>query len=330
MEATAKIFCKNSIQLTILHLAILLALDVQAQFTCGDSLLDTRDGQRYATVLIGSDCWFKQNLNYGTMVISDSSGTIHSDMANNGIPEKYAQENNAANLSIYGGLYEGAELMDYIAVSGGQGLCPPGWHVSTDEDWQNLIATAGAFMTTSSGGNGGNKLKKVGEGIGTGAGTDNVGFAALHGGDRDGYGIFYGKTLRAIFWTSTIVPVNKAYHYTLWAENDTIERLQLGLVTTGFSCRCVENTGSGTNEPLKNSDVTIFPNPASEFVRINLNTIATPVNYTLYNSIGLVVSTGLMDKHNYNIELTTIVSGYYLLSLDVNGQKIDKKIIVVK
>ena len=54
-----------------------------AQFTCGDTLVDARDGKRYATVLIGSQCWMKQSLNYGAFTISVSTATTHTDMKNN-------------------------------------------------------------------------------------------------------------------------------------------------------------------------------------------------------------------------------------------------------
>lgn len=37
-------------------------------FICGDTLTDIRDGRNYLTVLIGSQCWMAQNLNFGTQI----------------------------------------------------------------------------------------------------------------------------------------------------------------------------------------------------------------------------------------------------------------------
>ncbi|HNI44739.1 MAG TPA: FISUMP domain-containing protein, partial [Chitinophagales bacterium] len=224
-------------------------MSIAQTFTCGDTLTDARDGKKYATILIGTECWFKDNLNYGTLVQSTESTVLHSEQTNNGIAEKYAQQNNANNLLIYGGLYEQAELMNYTNTTN-QGLCPAGWHVSTDQEWQKLIIAAGGTLVSPNGGHGGNALKKMGEGWGAGAGTDAVGIGLKHGGDRDGYGIFYGMGQRSIYWTSTPAGAQQAYHYTLWADNDTIQRLALGTSTTGFSCRCVKDQSTtGTTGP---------------------------------------------------------------------------------
>lgn len=299
-----------------------------AQFNCGDSLLDTRDGQKYATVLIGSDCWFKQNLNYGSLVTSDSSGTIHSNQTNNGIPEKYAQYNNSANLSIYGGLYEQAELMNYSSLP--QGLCPNGWHVSTDLEWSQLISSAGASMISSSAGTGGNKLKKIGEGFGSGTGTDAVGFSAKHGGDRDGFGIFYGMGYRSIFWTSTASGPNQAYHYTLWAENDTIERLSLGTQTTGFSCRCVKDAAAEINTHSFEKDIQLYPNPTARVF-----TISSPIsmnNIQIYSLSGQLLEVFQFNENTYEaaITLPSFEKGLYFINLiDLNGNLIATKKLYV-
>ncbi|MFM2016810.1 MAG: hypothetical protein RL007_466 [Bacteroidota bacterium] len=256
----------KNLYLTVLVFAFAQTVEAQT-FNCGDTLIDPRDGKRYATVLIGSDCWFSQNLNYGNVVQSDTLSIIHSQQTNNGIPEKYAQNNDTNNLPAYGGLYEQAELMNYSTSL--QGLCPAGWHVSTDAEWQNLITTSGGIMFSATAGHGGNALKKLGEGFGAGTGTDAVGFAAVHGGDRDGFGIFYGLGLRAIYWTSTSAGPNQAYQYTMWATNDTIQRLPLGVMTTGFSCRCVKDNTSGVGESNSASSITIYPNPAIGSFSIN-------------------------------------------------------------
>ena len=150
------------------------------------------------------------------MVLSNISTTVHSDMFNNNIPEKYAANNDSLQLNPYGGLYEWDELMNYNRINGAQGLCPQGWHVSTDEEWQRLIKTAGGQLISNSEGRGGNALKLIGEGMGAGMGTDLVGFSARHAGDRDGFGIFNGLRFRSIFWTSTPVNQNQAYQL----END--------------------------------------------------------------------------------------------------------------
>jgi uncharacterized protein (TIGR02145 family) len=241
----------------------------QAGFRCGDTLFDSRDGKKYATVVVGTDCWMKQNLNFGKMVTSHATAALHSDMFNNGVAEKYAMNNDSNNLKTYGGLYEWNELMNYSNASI-RGLCPTGWHVSTDGEWKYLIQIAGGMMLSNSAGRGGNNLKTVGTGLGAGTGTNTVGFSAKFSGDRDGFGIFYGLNLRSIFWTSTPANQNQAIHYTLWAENDTIQRLILGS-NTGFACRCVKDkliTDTQEEDINQPNNFKIYPNPAKEQVAI--------------------------------------------------------------
>ncbi|MBS1537666.1 MAG: T9SS type A sorting domain-containing protein [Bacteroidetes bacterium] len=279
-------------------------------FNCGDTLIDIRDGKRYATVLIGKDCWMKQNLNFGQFVQSNSSTTLHSDMFDNGIPEKYAMNNDIAYLPVYGGLYEWNELMNYTKINGAQGLCPAGWHVSTDVEWQNLISISGGKLLNSSSGYGGNALKNNGEGFDAGVGTNKVGFSAKHSGDRDAFGIFYGLTLRSIFWTSTQVNQVEAYHYTLWANNDTIQRLTLGS-NTGFACRCVKNAPTKVNDDQLREEhqFEVYPNPFTK----TINVISNSNNfYELINSIGQTIWSG---KHIEQQDFSDLVSGYYFLKI---------------
>lgn len=297
-------------------------------FTCGDSLIDPRDGQKYATVLIGSDCWFKQNLNYGNYVESTTLSSIHSQQTNNGIAEKYAQLNTPANFGIYGGLYEQAELMNYN--TSGQGLCPLGWHVSTDQEWNNLITIAGGNMQTSTGGIGGNRLKKIGEGFGNGAGTDNVGISLIHGGDRDGFGAFYGMGNRAIYWTSTSAGINQAYHYTLWASNDTIERLPLGVTTTAFSCRCIKDLTADLNETSPEKSLFIHPNPFTESTMINSTTEITNGKMIIQNSIGETVLTFQnLNGKVFELHRNDLKNGIYFITItDDNKTVLISKMVI--
>ncbi len=103
-----------------------------AVFTCGNTLTDIRDGKTYPTVQIGAQCWMAANLNRGSQI---SSSQVQFD---NCTDEKYCFGNDAAKCSKYGGLYQWDEMMRYDDTPAGQGLCPPGWHIPTDNDWTVL------------------------------------------------------------------------------------------------------------------------------------------------------------------------------------------------
>jgi uncharacterized protein (TIGR02145 family) len=103
-----------------------------AVFTCGNTLTDIRDNKTYPTVQIGTQCWMAANLNRGTQIVSSQ---VQFD---NCTDEKYCFGNDAAKCSKYGGLYQWDEMMRYDDTPAGQGLCPPGWHIPTDNEWTVL------------------------------------------------------------------------------------------------------------------------------------------------------------------------------------------------
>jgi uncharacterized protein (TIGR02145 family) len=154
----------------------------------------TYEGQTYTTTVIGDQCWMAENLNVGTMITA-----LHPE--NNEIIEKYCYDDDPANCEIYGGMYEWWEMMAWVDDEGGQGICPPGWHVPTREEFLDL----GIFLGENYAGGG--KLKEEGfahwEYPNTGA-TNSTGFTALPGGYRyKDFGETYDLGLIAHFWSST-------------------------------------------------------------------------------------------------------------------------------
>ncbi len=90
------------------------------------------EGQVYNTIQIFSQCWLKGNLNVGTMI------DVTIEQSNNGTIEKYCYNNEPDSCTRYGGLYQWQEMMQYTIQQGVQGICPPDWHLSTDEEWKVL------------------------------------------------------------------------------------------------------------------------------------------------------------------------------------------------
>jgi uncharacterized protein (TIGR02145 family) len=245
-------------------------------------------------------------------------------MANNGIAEKYAPNGDPSKLPAYGALYEWDELMQYNTTAGGQGLCPNGWHVPTDAEFQAMIVAAGGTVIP---GAGGNKLKAIGEGFGAGAGTNTSGFSAKAAGDRDAFGIFYGLTLRSIFWTSTQTNTVDAYHYTLWAEKDTIERL-LVQKYNGFSCRCVKNTATGISEKPEVGMFDLYPNPANGNLTVQLNISFSKASYKIVSVLGKVIIEGELKELKEEISTEDLAIGIYFFIVDTEAGTAKKKIII--
>jgi spore coat protein U-like protein len=93
--------------LAISLFALTLNLQVSAQdnVTCGEDV--TYQGETYETIQIGKQCWFKKNLNVGTMI------NVQKGQTKNDTIEKYCYNNDPANCKLYGCLYRWNEAMQY-------------------------------------------------------------------------------------------------------------------------------------------------------------------------------------------------------------------------
>jgi len=121
-------------------LSTLLKLPKTSNWNCGDVI--AYSGQNYNTVQIGSQCWFKENLNVGVKI----AGLFNA--SKNGIIEKYCYNDSEANCLngkgfTDGGLYQWDEAMAYSNIEGTRGICPEGWHIPKDSEWYILESTGG-------------------------------------------------------------------------------------------------------------------------------------------------------------------------------------------
>lgn len=192
-------------------------------FTCGDEV--RYEGKTYHTVLIGTQCWMKENLNVGTLIQGNLNQT------NNSAVEKYCYNNDTANCTIYGGLYQWYEAMQYGTIESAKGICPTGWHIPTLTEFQTLAASVG---------NNGNALKAIGQGSGIGAGTNTSGFSALLAGLRIDGGYFYNKDYYAFVWSSTEYDAGKSFGLSL-SYNDYFVYLNSDNKDYGYSVRCIKD-----------------------------------------------------------------------------------------
>ena len=206
----------------------------------------TYEGQPYKTVQIGSQCWFKENLNVGTMV--NGSG----DQTNNGILEKYCYGNHPDDCNIYGGLYQWNEMMEYSTTPGIQGICPAGWHLPTDGEFCTLATfldpTVDCNLIYYTGTDGAGKMKSTGT-IGAGTGlwsepntgaTNESGFTVLPAGVR-----WYDATFGYIDVVGGFATSSEKYATTFWEwgmnnESATLSRDNYSK-SLGNSVRCLKD-----------------------------------------------------------------------------------------
>src|SRR5512138_2524536 len=163
------------------------------------------EGQEYPTVQIFSQCWLAKNLNVGTMI------AVPDTAKDNGIIEKYCYDNVEDSCSVYGGFYQWDEMMAYSSAPGSRGICPPGWHLATDEDWKILCGAADSLYRVGNpvwdsagvwGVNAGYNLKSPWYWENEGNGSDIYGFTVPPIGYRDYWGYVYGFGHAAKYWST--------------------------------------------------------------------------------------------------------------------------------
>ena len=192
-------------------------------------------GRTYNTVLIGSQCWMKENLNYQT-------------------GNSWCYGDNAANCNTYGRLYDWETIMNGEASSnsvpsGVQGICPDGWHIPGDQEWKILEGIVdsqygmGHNIWDNTGWRGfdaGKRLKTV-SGWESGIGTNSFMFSALPGGVRSSEGTFSGKGFDGVWWSATEYDSTKVWLRSLYYDSDGVNRYNYPNKPSAYSLRCVRD-----------------------------------------------------------------------------------------
>jgi len=98
-------------------------------WTCGDTLYS--EGKEYDTVLIGSQCWMAENLNY-------DNGCSSNGWENENDTGWCGYYDGAGSDDTYGLLYQWSAAMNGTTTEGAQGICPAGWHIPTHDEYTTL------------------------------------------------------------------------------------------------------------------------------------------------------------------------------------------------
>jgi len=205
----------------------------------------TYEGQIYNTIQILSQCWLKENLNVGIMIQGID------DMSDNDTIEKYCYNNEPDSCTKYGGLYQGDEMMQYTTQQGAQGICPPGWHLPTHEEWKVLEGVVDSLYGIGDpewdqlefrGYDAGTNLKTTSGWNYNGNGTDLFGFSGPPSGYRFSNGVFYNGVFYDVgyigfWWSSTEFDYGYAWYRSLGYYFPEVYRYYWD----GISVRCVRD-----------------------------------------------------------------------------------------
>ena len=173
------------------------------------TLLDSRDGKSYKTVVIGGKTWMAENLNFAT----DSS---------------FCYDDTPANCTKYGRLYQESDAVK---------ACPEGWRIPTADDWMELRNTAESEWS--------NDLRSILEDEETWeinpmidpVPMNLIGFAARAGGYRAKTGQYDGEGTKAYFWGES----NMNYYAWILSKQYELDKESIMRGYFAYSVRCVKD-----------------------------------------------------------------------------------------
>ncbi len=214
------------------------------------------DGNVYPVVKIGPQIWMGANLRTTRYANGDAIGTTKPDgldISNVKSPKyQWSYGGNESLVREYGRLYT------WYVVADGRNLCPSGWHVPTDDDWNVLLSFVGKKY-------GGLFLKEAGSrhwfrpltfyykyaNTGGYVYRDSTGrvdtlyfnnykFSALGSGYRRVNGEFVGLKLTTDWWATSEESVEKGYCFYM-SDLGYGAELSRCAKSIGLSVRCIQD-----------------------------------------------------------------------------------------
>lgn len=188
------------------------------------------DGNTYHTIRVGDQIWMQENLKVTKFP--------------NGIGLK--QLNNQSNLTdkSLSGYYTNVDYASFgyiyngYAIIESQNICPTGWHVPTESEWNTLVNYLGGSSVA------GGKLKESSDWYWAqpNIGADNTsGFTALPNGYVGADGNSYDKLHKACFMIATFDSSGNPAFATIENTSASVSISGTSAKVSGASIRCVKN-----------------------------------------------------------------------------------------
>ena len=206
---------------------------------CGSLVL--YEDYLYSTVQIGSQCWFAENCRYLPEVSPSSAGSDAS-------PYYYVYGYEGTDVGVaqatihydtYGALYNWPAVMT-------EGICPSGWHIPSDSEWQTMEVSLGmseseASSTSFRGSPVGDYMKSTSGWNNDGNGSNSSSFNGIPGGFRgDWSNTFEGLGNYGYWWSSSEDNIQDSWYRFLLNQTDDGYRGSY-VNSGGFSARCVRD-----------------------------------------------------------------------------------------
>jgi uncharacterized protein (TIGR02145 family) len=207
----------------------------QFKFTAG-AFVNDLDGNNYQTVRIGSQVWMKENLKTTRYSNGDIIPQI-SDLSNWGTLTSGAwsyylgMDGGILNSPYYGKYY------NWFTVNDSRNVCPSGWHIPNDNEWNTLITYLGGSDIA------GGKMKTIDEywyspNINA---SNESGFSGLPAGMiNSSLQLPSGKGYYGTWWSASSPDATSAQYYRISNSDDNVQTSTFN-TQMGLSIRCIKN-----------------------------------------------------------------------------------------
>jgi len=195
-----------------------------------DEPINDIDGNTYNTIRIGDQIWMQENLR----VTKFQNGISLKQLSNQSDwseKETYGYYTNVEYVS-FGYVYNG------YAIDGNENICPSGWHVPTESEWNTLINYLGGSSVA------GGKMKESSDYYWTlpNLGADNVsGFTALPNGYVGSDGTSHDKLQDASFMVATFDSSGNPEFATIENNYTSVSIYGTSAKVSSASIRCIKD-----------------------------------------------------------------------------------------
>ena len=184
------------------------------------------NGNTYNTVMIGSQCWLKENLKV-TKAADNTEITYSTPGAN----ASYTGKSYTWEVAMYGASASSAN------PSGVRGICPVGWHIPSNAEWNELITYAGT---------GSAKKLAATSGWNTSSTTNTPGNSQ---GTNNGSGLNFLVYPNYNTSWAYIVSTNTGYSRLQIGYSSTEASVSTGMASSNYGVRCLKDASTTASSP---------------------------------------------------------------------------------
>lgn len=304
----------------MLYKSFLITCILLSILTCQAQTVADVDGNIYNTITIGTQTWMKENLK--TTHFNNGIAIPTTTLAANNDSTSVFQwpyNDDVANVATYGRLYT------WYAITGNNNVCPAGWHVPDNSEWQALANFLGGDSIAAA------KMKETGTShwaVTNSSVTNSSSFTGLPGGFRgnpQGY-----NQLGSTGWFWSVTPFGssgfqRGFHFDLLTNSNYLMSA-VAVSNCGMSVRCLKDLTTGIRALPSQDPIRLFPNPATGDVRLEFDDAVERQLY-IYDAKGSLVSHITTTNKVHFIPLGNLERGVYFLRIVEKGNVVEKKFV---